>query len=153
MEMWVKSHRIYACRGCDFWESAGALGFDGVDYQMALGAFAFAEGADVPGGIELEMDKAAFAGRHGIEMKGNVSFADALGGDARGKLQLFEAEGAKAAAIELHAMEIRRAEMQASHGEVFHGEKELALSLEKQFPIGAMKIHGQQNAIFRASRG
>jgi len=71
-----------------------------VDDYLAVWAEAYAFGADAGQGLECEVDDAAFAGVHGIELEGLTGGLDTFGGRAGHHFQFFDAKGAIAGAVQ-----------------------------------------------------
>ncbi len=112
-------------------------GSSGVNHQLAAVAGAFARRPHACRAIELEVNDAALARRHGIELEWLAGLAHALRGDARRKLQLREARGAIIAAIEPHAIVEARIEPQPAMRDVLERQQQLGIFLEQQILIGA----------------
>ncbi len=108
---------------------------------MAAVASAFALRADAGGTVQFEMDDASLAGRHGVEVKGLAGFAHALGGHARGKLQLLNSKLAKVATIEADVRMKPRLEAEPADGDIFESHKQLPVALEEQVLLASVKIH------------
>src|SRR6516164_2396211 len=80
--------------------SARRLGVGRMDHHLALRSDTDAFGADAGNRVQREVDDAALAGVHGIHFEGLARDSDPFGRGARHHLQLFDAQGAVAGAVE-----------------------------------------------------
>ena len=74
-----------------------------------------------------------------LNRNGDMSFANAFGGDARGKFQFFDAKGAVAAGIEADAAIKLRIEPKPAERNVFERLEQFGVALEQQILIAAPK--------------
>jgi hypothetical protein len=111
-----------------------------MDDDLAFFAEADAFGADAGHVFESEMDDAAFARRHGIEAKRLTRQFDALSGDLGGHAQLFEAQGAVTAAIDVNFFMEGGLETKGAKGEMLDGLEDFGVTLEKNFLVTAVEV-------------
>jgi len=71
----------------------------GENDDLTVLADSFAGGSDAGFRLQYQMQDAPFTRGHGIESKRGMSFADAVGGNAGGELQLLDANGAIPACV------------------------------------------------------
>jgi hypothetical protein len=109
----------------------------GVDNDLAIGADADALGSDTGDGLQREMDNAALARIHGIELERLPRSLDTFGGGAGHHLQFFNAKGAVASAVEKNFVLPRRLEAKSAMGKMFDGLKEFCASFQQKIFVAA----------------
>ena len=119
---------------------AGGGWVGGVDDDLAVRAEADAFGADAGEGLQGEMDDAAFAGVHGIELEGLLGGLNAFGGGASHHFKFFDAEGAVAGAVEEDFVLEGRFEAESAMGEMFDGLEKFGAAFEEEFGVAAGKF-------------
>jgi hypothetical protein len=152
------SWRLQAAIHQDQLSGGGGFGFGGfvggMDDDLAFFAEADAFGADAGHIFESEMDDAAFARRHGIEAKRLTRQFDALSGDLGGHAQLFEAQGAVTAAIDVNFFMEGRLEAQSAKSEMLDGFEDFGVALEKNVLVAAIEVGDDfREAFFNRSIG
>ena len=125
-----------------------------VDHDLTIFAGAFASGADASFFFQDEMQDAPFARGHGVESERGVSFADAIGGDMRGKFKFLDAHGAITGCIESDPAPELGIQIKPPEGDVFERLQQFRVSFNEQVLIPPFE-YDQKFRIFqfrRASR-
>src|SRR5229473_6165373 len=127
------------------------LAFGGMDYHLAMLTDADAFGADARHIFQRQMDDAAFARSHRVEAKRLLGGLHALGGDFGGHAQLFKAQRAISAAIDVNFFVKLRLEAQSTKRKMFQGLEYFGAALEQDFFVAPVDI-GEHFRIIAAAR-
>src|SRR5450759_2687281 len=111
------------------YNGATVFSIGGEHNDLAFFPGAFARGPYAGLFLQNQMQDAPFARGHGIESKWRMCFANALGGNACGKLQFFDAEGPVAAGIEADAAVELWIQPKPAQGDMFERLEQLGVAL------------------------
>jgi hypothetical protein len=121
------------------------------DAAIFAGADAFC--ADARSVLEREMNDAALAGRHGVQLKRLPGSENTFSGKARGHAQLLETKGAKTAAIEMDFFMKSRVQPEDAKGQMLKGFQNIAAAGKQNFLVLAIEIGEHFGLAFRRRSG
>ena len=131
------------------WRS-GHVGWDDDDGAHGSGTDAFA--AKFLFFTQGQMDNAAFAAGHGIEVEGHVGALHLFGSDDGAHAQVFDAQQTIVVGIEGDERMILGRKVHGLHREVLKREQEFASVGEKQFDIGSREVDGDFGVLYFGMR-